>query len=59
MPCCLDANADIFLGNILKTPLKDIIQSDKAQAIIKGFERRELVEDLCKKCGFIKKFSNI
>lgn len=59
VPCCLDANADIFLGNILKTPLKDIIQSDKAQAIIKGFERRELVEDLCKKCGFIKKFSNI
>ena len=59
VPCCLDANADILLGNVLKTPLIEIIESDKSQAIIKGFEKRELVEELCKKCGFIKKFSNM
>ena len=59
VPCCLDANADIFLGNVLKTPLQEIIESDRAKEVIKGFERRQLVEDLCRRCGFIKKFSNM
>lgn len=58
VPCCLDANSNIFLGNIFNTSLKDIIESDRAKAIILGFERQELVEDLCQRCGFIKtKFS--
>jgi radical SAM protein with 4Fe4S-binding SPASM domain len=59
VPCCLDANADILLGNIFKDSLKNIIESQRAKNIIFGFERGELVEELCQKCDFVKKFSNI
>lgn len=54
VPCCLDADSNICLGNIFTTPLKDIIESDRAKAIISGFEKKELVENLCQRCGFIK-----
>ncbi|MBO5398129.1 MAG: radical SAM protein [Clostridia bacterium] len=54
VPCCLDADSNICLGNIFTTTLKDIIESDRAKAIISGFEKKELVEDLCQRCGFIK-----
>lgn len=58
VPCCLDANSNICLGNIFEKRLKDIIESDRAKVIISGFERQELVEDLCQRCGFIRtKFS--
>ena len=54
VPCCLDANSNICLGNIFNTCLKDIIESDRAKTIISGFERQELVEDLCQRCCFIR-----
>lgn len=59
VPCCLDANADILLGNVLTESLSKIINNDRAKSIINGFEKHELVEGLCQRCDFIKKFSNI
>lgn len=56
VPCCLDKDAIINLGNIFEESLSDILNNEKAQAIVNGFNRGELVEDLCQRCTFIKRF---
>lgn len=58
VPCCLDKEAFINLGNCLESNLSEILNSDRAQAIKKGFENHQLVEDLCQKCTFIKRFDS-
>jgi radical SAM protein with 4Fe4S-binding SPASM domain len=54
VPCCLDQNGDIKLGNIFENSIEEILNSSKAKRIIEGFNNRILTEELCKKCGFIK-----
>lgn len=56
VPCCLDENANILLGNIFETDLGSIINCDKAIRIIEGFNNNKLCEKLCQTCGFIKRF---
>lgn len=57
VPCCLDGEGVINLGNINKTNFSDILKSDRAKNIYEGFSRREVVEELCRKCGYRKKFN--
>lgn len=59
VPCCLDNNGDINLGNILSgdTNLEDVLKNKKAERIIQGFKDNKLVEGLCRKCEYIRKFS--
>lgn len=57
VPCCLDGNGCITLGNIFNEELDSILKSNKAQEMIKGFNNRVLVEELCKHCGFIDKIN--
>ena len=52
VPCCLDNNGYINLGNIYKNDLSDIIASDKFIEIKKGFLCNKKVNELCKKCNF-------
>ena len=56
VPCCLDSNGIINLGNIFNDKLSDIINSDRAKAIKYGFNRRNAVEELCQKCGYAQRF---
>lgn len=56
VPCCLDANGDILLGNIFENSLNEVLESTKVKEIINGFEKHILKENLCKRCGYIKKF---
>jgi radical SAM protein with 4Fe4S-binding SPASM domain len=56
VPCCLDSEGTISLGNIFETKLEDILNSDRAMKIYKGFSDRIAVEDLCRKCGYAKRF---
>lgn len=56
VPCCLDNNGEINLGNILNTDLDDIINSPRALNIYNGFSNRKACEELCKKCSFARKF---
>ena len=53
VPCCLDADANMKLGNIFTEELSEILSSKKAEEIKKGFEQRKVVEPLCATCGFI------
>ena len=56
VPCCLDSEGNIPLGNIFKEPLSDILNSEKALRIYDGFSGRKAVEELCKKCGYAKRY---
>lgn len=56
VPCCLDQNGDIKLGNIFENSLEEILNSDLSKCIKKGFEEGVLVHKLCKKCGYRTKF---
>lgn len=52
VPCCLDQNGDIKLGNIFSQDLEEILKSDLAQKILKGFNENKIIHKLCKRCGF-------
>ena len=56
VPCCLDGDGIIKLGNIHDNSFSEIIDSERAKAIIDGFSRREVIEELCQKCEFRKRF---
>ncbi|MBO5939282.1 MAG: radical SAM protein [Clostridia bacterium] len=56
VPCCLDSDGRLFLGNIFDTPLSGILSSSRAEAIREGFARRCAVEDLCRRCGYARRF---
>lgn len=56
VPCCLDLDANINLGNIHKSTVKDILQTNRAKNMIKGFENSILVEELCQKCEYRTRF---
>lgn len=56
VPCCLDNNGEINLGNIFEKDLGEIINSEKAQNIYNGFSNRKAQEELCKRCSFVRKF---
>lgn len=55
VPCCLDSNGNISLGNIFERDLEEILNSERAKAIYDGFSQRKAVEELCRKCGFINR----
>ena len=56
VPCCLDGEGVINLGNIFITPFEKILENPKAQNIYEGFSRREASEELCRKCGYRTRF---
>ena len=56
VPCCLDAEGDMTLGNIFEQDIRSILASPRADAIKKGFENKKAVEDLCKKCKYARRF---
>ncbi len=56
VPCCLDNNGEIPLGNIFKENINTILNSKKAQNIFNGFSNRQACEELCRRCDFVAKF---
>lgn len=56
VPCCLDSDGAIALGNVFREDLSDILSSSRATAIAEGFRCRTAVEDLCRRCGYARKF---
>ncbi len=56
VPCCLDKNAVINLGNAKQQSLTEIINSDRFQTMRSGFLNGVLVEKLCQHCSFINRF---
>lgn len=56
VPCCLDKDAVINLGNVKEQALTDILNSDRFTKMRKGFLNGVLVEDFCQHCTFINRF---
>lgn len=56
VPCCLDNEGHMRLGNCLAEPLTDILRSEAAQAIYNGFSSRRTVTDLCRQCSYKRRF---
>ena len=56
VPCCLDGEGVINLGNVNEQSFSDIVESERANNLVDGFSRREAVEELCRKCGYRQKF---
>ena len=57
VPCCLDSDGVIALGNVFREDLSDILNSPRAKAIAAGWQRRTPSEDLCRRCGYAQRFS--
>ena len=56
VPCCLDHEGDIALGNIFTQELTEILDSPRANAIYAGFQSGNAVEELCRRCGYARRF---
>ena len=56
VPCCLDQNACINLGNTNTSPLGDILSSPRVKSIQKGFKEGNVIEELCQKCEYRTRF---
>lgn len=56
VPCCLDGEGTINLGNILTTDMEEILNSKRFQNLIEGFKNRKVTEPLCKKCSYKNRF---
>ena len=56
VPCCLDHEGDIPLGNLHRQSMAQILDSPRAKALYEGFSRRCAVEELCRKCGYARRF---
>ena len=56
VPCCLDHEGDIALGNLFHQEMDEILESSRAQALYDGFTARQAVEPLCRRCGYARRF---
>jgi len=54
VPCCLDHEGDLVLGNLHTQPLDEILDLPRARAIYEGFQHGQAVEELCRKCGYAR-----
>ncbi|MBR4074333.1 MAG: SPASM domain-containing protein, partial [Firmicutes bacterium] len=56
VPCCLDSDGVIALGNIFKEEISFILHSKRALAMLEGFQCGTASEELCKRCGYAQRF---
>lgn len=56
VPCCLDSDGVIDLGNIFKDDIVDILNSKRAADMREGFKCGKATEDLCRRCGYAQRF---
>ena len=56
VPCCLDSEGTLALGNLFSDNLSDILSGSRACSIAEGFRKGEGGEALCRRCGYAKRF---
>ena len=57
VPCCLDHEGDLALGNLFESTLDEILSGERARRIYDGFSRRHAAEELCRRCGYARRFT--
>jgi MoaA/NifB/PqqE/SkfB family radical SAM enzyme len=56
VPCCLDGDGILALGNIFGQSWEEILEGQRARAIYKAFSDRTISEPLCRRCGYRTRF---
>ena len=56
VPCCLDHDGDIPLGNLFTQDLEEILSTERAKGIFEGFQTGNAPEPLCHRCGYATRF---
>lgn len=56
VPCCLDHEGDIPLGNLFTQELSEILNAQRAKALYDGFSCGRPSEELCRRCGYATRF---
>ena len=54
VPCCLDREGVMALGNLLESDLARILATPRAAAMLEGFRQGRAAEELCRRCGFAR-----
>ncbi len=57
VPCCLDSEGVMALGDLFKSELSEILSSPLARSVYDGFTRRRASTELCRRCGYARRFS--
>jgi len=57
VPCCLDSDGVIELGDLHKESLDHIVSNTRAAYMIEGFKEGKAVEELCQKCSYKERFN--
>lgn len=57
VPCCLDHEGDIPLGNLFAQDLDAILSSPRAERLYRGFQAGKVEEPLCRHCDYARRFS--
>ena len=57
VPCCLDSEGAIALGNVFTTPLREILQTKRAREMERGLRCGIFTEPLCQNCTYARRFS--
>jgi len=58
VPCCLDNDAVMKLGNLKEHSLEEIVYGKRATAMINGFKVGECSEEMCQKCSYKRRFNS-
>ncbi len=58
VPCCLDCDGIIELGDLHKDTLDEILVSKRAVNMLEGFKEGKAVEELCQKCSYKDRFND-
>lgn len=57
VPCCLDSDGVVNLGNIFTSSVEEILSSKRAMDILRGFQNHGAVEELCRRCSYRTRFN--
>ena len=57
VPCCLDCDGIVELGDLHKSALNKILESKRAVHMLEGFKEGNATEELCQKCSYKDRFN--
>jgi radical SAM protein with 4Fe4S-binding SPASM domain len=59
VPCCLDKEAGIPLGNVIEESFEKVLMSPRLLRMREGLQKKILTEELCRKCTYIRRFDKL
>lgn len=57
VPCCLDCDGIIELGDLHESSLSNVLASERSVKMLEGFKEGKAVEELCQKCSYKDRFN--